>query len=202
MRRALPLLLLAACATPHVPAAVLGPGAGDVSEVALEVVSGGRRALAAPRAALFDEIARVTAGRTATPLSAVDAFTAAATAELEKKGVHAGMDRRPGLAVLRIALHDLEIRNGAAAGAVAFVSAEYVLVDAQGASLWRAVERRLPIRLGGPDLTRSEVMRVAAVAVHRALAAFPAPAPVPRRPLDVAGGAGDRDGTTHQVGRR
>lgn len=176
MRRLLPLLLLAACARPQVRAAIVDPGVADVHEVSLEVRDESRRALATPRPDLIDQIGRL-AGRTATPFSAVDAFTAAATIELEQKGIHARADRRPATPVFRITIHDLEIRNGAAAGAVAFVSARFVLVDATGESLWEAVEQRLPIRLGGPDVTRSQLARIAAEAVGHALSSFPPPAP-------------------------
>ncbi len=163
---------------PHVRATVRAQGAAGVREVILEVLDGSQRPLIAPRPGLIDRIAQLTANGTA-PYSAIDAFTAAVAAELEAKGVawdggHPGGAMRTDLPVLRITLTDLEIQDAAAAGAVAFVSASYALVDAKGESTWEVAENRLPIRLGGPDLTRSVLARIAAEAVHQGLASFPA----------------------------
>jgi hypothetical protein len=174
MHRLLPLLLLAACARSYVRGAVIDPGAGNVREVTLEVRNESERPLDPPRPGLIDQVGRLF-GRTPAPFSAVDAFTAAAMIELEQRGIHARADRRPEAPTFRIAIRDLEIRNRAEADAVAFVSASYVLADATGESLWEAVEQRMPIRLGGPDLTSSQLTRIAAEAVRRALSSFPMP---------------------------
>lgn len=167
------LLLLSACAAPHTRTLVVLPGAASVREATAEVVNATGRELPAPRPGFGDEVARVAAGRVVPPFSTADAFASAAAAGLREKGVNVVGGRHPDLAVLRLTLLDFEIRNHDAAGAVAFVSARYLLLDPKGESLWEAAQTRLPIRLGGPDLTRSELARIAAEAVDHALSSFP-----------------------------
>lgn len=170
MRPLLPLLLVAACAAQQPDA----PGAARslaVRQARIEVNSEGARPLAAPRRDLGDQIGRLWK-EPATPPSAVDAFAAAAAVELEKRGIQTRRGGDSTLPVLRIALRDLDLRNGEAAGSVAFVSARYTLVDAGGEALWETEQERLPVRLGGPDLTESTLARIAAVAVGRALASL------------------------------
>lgn len=173
MRRLLLLfLLLAACAKPHVRAAPTGP-AGGIREVTLQVVNASRRPLDTPRPDILGEIGRLRSGRGAASFSATDAFAVAAETELGKKGVRTRTDQAPDLPVFRITLHDLEIRDSASAGAVAFVSARYALLGAKGESLWETVEKRFPIGLGGPDLTDSVLARIARESVRHALSNFP-----------------------------
>jgi hypothetical protein len=174
MRRALVLLLLSGCAAPNTRTLVALPGAASVRETTVEVVNATGRELPAPRSGLVDEIARVTAGGAASPFSTADTFAAAAAAGLRERGVNAVSGRHPELPVLRLTILDFEIRDRGAAGAVAFVSARYLLLDTEGEALWEAAETRLPSRLGGSDLTRSELARIAAKAVDRALSSFPA----------------------------
>ena len=69
--------------------------------------------------------------------------------------------------------HRPGIQVAAAAGAVAFVSASYALVDAKGQSTWEVAENRLPIRLGGQHHLLVVLARIAAEAVHQGLASFP-----------------------------
>jgi hypothetical protein len=172
MRRLVALVLLAACARP--PVQVTGPraGAAALGDVRVEVVDASPRPLAASRFGLIQEVGRVTGGPHDAPPSAVDAFSAAATAALETKGI--GVRSGPGLPVLRVTLHDIDVRGRGASGAVAFVTARYALESAAGELLWEATQTRLPIRLGGPDLTSSQLARVAAEAVRHALRSLPA----------------------------
>lgn len=180
MHRLLPLLLLAACAPRHDPAAV-NSRAVEVRQltlqVTLDVANESRRPLDLPRPDVVDQAARLR-GRSIEPFSTEDAFAAAATIELERRGLRVHTDHRThpraGLAVFRITLHDIDVRDGGTAGAVAFVSAEYTLTDEAGRSQWKHVDRRLPIRLGGPDLMESQLARIATEAVRRALAPLPA----------------------------
>jgi hypothetical protein len=177
MHRALVLLLLSACATPSIQARTTAPGTGSAREVRIEVVDASGRELPAPRSGAFDEIAHLTVGRTVPRLSTADAFSAAAAAGLRARGVTAVGDRNVEIPTFRVTILDFEIRNHDAAGAVAFVSAAYLLHDPRNQSHWEAAQTRLPIRLGGPDLTRSELTRIATEAVNRALSSFPAGLP-------------------------
>jgi hypothetical protein len=174
MRRLVPLVLLAACARP--PVHVTGPrvGVAAIDGVRVEVVDASPRPLAASRFGLVEEVGRVTGGRHDAPPSAVDAFRAAAAATLENKGLGVRSGPGPGLAVLRVTLRDIDVRGRGASGAVAFVTARYALESAAGEPLWEAVETRLPIGLGGPDLTSSQLARVATEAVRHALRSLPA----------------------------
>ena len=173
MRGALVLLLLSACAAPSTRALVVEPDAASVREAIVEVVNATGRELPAPRPGLVDEITRVTAGRAVSPFSMADAVAAAVAVGLRERGVKTASGRHSELPVLRVAILDFEIRDHDTAGAVAFVSARYQLLDTRHESLWEARQIRLPIRLGGPDLTRSELARIAAEAVNRALSSFP-----------------------------
>ena len=173
MRRFLPLLFLSACAVPHTRTVLVQPGVSSVQEAIVEVVNATGRALPAPRPGFVDEIARVASGGTHASFSTGEAFRVAAATELHEKGVSVVTDRTSELAVFRVTLRDFEIRDHDAAGAVAFVSARYLLLDAQQKSLWEVTQTRLPIRLGGPDLTRSEIARIAAEVVNAALSSFP-----------------------------
>lgn len=173
MRRAIPLLLLlSSCAAPHGRATAVEPRVIAVREAAIEVVNATGRELPAPRPGLYDEIARATGGP-ASPFSTADAFVAAAAIELRRKGISAVAERSANVPLLRVTLLDFEIRNQDAAGAVAFVSTKYLLLDAKQQSLWEAAEKHLPVRLGGPDLTRSALARIAAEVVSRGLSSFP-----------------------------
>jgi hypothetical protein len=173
MRRLLPLLFLSACAVPHTRTVLVEPGVASVQEAIVEVVNATGRDLPAPHPGFVDEIARVASGGTHASFSTGQAFREAAATELHKRGVSVVTGRTSELAVFRITLRDFEIRDPDAAGAVAFVSARYVLLDARQKSLWEVAETRLPIRLGGPDLTRSEIARIATEAVNAALSSFP-----------------------------
>jgi hypothetical protein len=173
MRGALGLLLLSACAASSTRALVTDPDAASVREAIVEVVNATGRELPAQRPGLVDEITRVTAGRAVSPFSMADAFSAAAAGSLRERGVKAVSGGHSELPVLRVTILDFEILDHDTAGAVAFVSARYLLLDTSDESLWEARQMRLPIRLGGPDLTRSELARIAGEAVNRALASFP-----------------------------
>jgi len=168
------VVLLSACAALNARTLVARPGAANVREASVEVVDVSGRELPAPRPGLVDEVARVVAGRAVAPASMADAFSAAVATELRERGVSTVAGRHAQLPVLRVTILDFEIRDHDTAGAVAFVSARYLLLTAKKESLWEAEEVRLPIRLGGPDLTRSELARIATEAVHRALSSFPA----------------------------
>ena len=173
MRRFLPLLFLSACAGPHTRTVLVEPGVSSVQEAIVEVVNATGRELPAPRPGFVDEIARVASSGTHASFSTGEAFRVAAATELHKRGVSVATGRSPELPVFRVTLRDFEIRDHDAAGAVAFVSARYVLLDAQQRSLWEVTQTRLPIRLGGPDLTRSEIARIAAEVMNAALSSFP-----------------------------
>lgn len=174
MRRLVALVLLAACARP--PVQVTGPRAGAtaIGDVRVEVVDASPRPLATSRFGLIQEVGRVTGGRHGAPPSTVDAFAAAAAAALEKRGFGVRTAPGPALPVLRVTLHDIDVRGRGASGAVAFVTARYALESAAGDLLWEATQTRLPIGLGGPDLTSSQLTRVAAEAVRHALRSLPA----------------------------
>ncbi len=167
------LLLLSACTLPRTRTILADPRAADVQAATVQVVDATGRDLAAPRPGAVDVLARAAFGRPISIVSAVDAFSAAAAAALRARGIRVEPAHAE-LPVLRITLLDFEIRNHDAAGAVAFVSATYVLDAGDGVTLWNVAERRLPIRLAGPDLTRSELARIADEAVGAGLASLPA----------------------------
>ena len=176
MRRVFSLLFLSACAVPHTRTVLVEPGVADVQEAIVEVVNATGRELPAPRPGFVDEIARVASGGAPATFSTGEAFRVAAAIELHERGVRVVTGRTSELAVFRVTLRDFEIRDHDAAGAVAFVSAKYLLLDGRQKSLWEVTQTRLPIRLGGPDLTRSEIARIAAEALNAALSSFPASA--------------------------
>ena len=172
-----PVVLLAwiasGCATPTLRAD-LDAAPLNVGEAAIEVVNGTGRELPAPRPGPADEIARVAGWPSAGSFSTADVFAAEVASALREKGVER-VERRDGAPVFRVTLNDFDLRNVDTTAAVAFVSVSYALLDPDGRPLWQAAENRLPIRLGGPDLTRSELARIVAEAARRALASFPSP---------------------------
>jgi len=72
-----------------------------------------------------------------------------------------------------VAVRDVDLCNLPTAGAVAFVSTAYVLSDTDGVVFWEADETRLPVRLGGSDLTCAALAKIVAEAVSGALALLP-----------------------------
>jgi hypothetical protein len=173
MRGAAALLVLAACAGADVRWCPVEAETIAVEETAVEVVNATGRPLPEPRSGLVDEIARRATRIAPAPFSTAGAFSAAATAALREKGVRTSELRKAELPIFRVTVRDLEVRDADSAGAVAFVSASYALLDAQGHAVWTATQRRVPVRLGGPDLTRAAVTRIATEAVAHALDGFP-----------------------------
>lgn len=175
MRRLLPLILLAACAGPPERPVVASPAAAAVRAARLEVVDASRRPLVAARPGLVEQVARAAGRGSSERFSAVDAFRAAASDALEEKGLRVRTEA-PSLPAFRVTLHDVDLRGGAA-GAVAFVSAGYELLDATGHSVWATTQTRRPFVVGGPDLTRAQLVRIAGDAVREAVRSLPGSSP-------------------------
>ncbi len=171
-RAALLLVLVVACGFPRTRTTVADPRAADVRSAAVEVINGTGRDLPTPRPGVFETLARVAFGRQIPAVSAVEAFEEAAAAALRARGIRVESVKRA-VPVLRITLLDLEIRNEDAAGATAFVSATYALETADAVTLWSVAQQRVSFRLAGPDLTRSELARIADQAVSAGLASLP-----------------------------
>ena len=171
---ALAMVSMAACGYPRSRPVLTDPRAADVRSVIVRVVDASRHGLATPHQGAIATLARVASGRQFAAVSAVDAFSSAAEAALRTRGIRVEFGDG-GTAVLRIEIHEFEVYPDDAAQAVAcaFVSATYALAAADGVRLWKVEQHRMPFPFAGPDLTDSELARIADQAVDAGLASLP-----------------------------
>jgi len=166
------LVVCGACASvPRTQVLVDYKDAEPVRQVVLEAVNATGHDLPMPPPGIIEQAVRLVT-RTADAAPTVpDAFVRAATERLADMNIRvAASDRR-----LRITIRDWDVRDGAATGAVVFVTAEYELLGAHDEMLWHVRQDRLPVRPSGPNLDRSEVARVVGSCVDQALLSLPAP---------------------------
>jgi len=140
-----------------------------LNRLALEAVNASGHELPMPQAGLLEQVARLVMQQPDDETSLVDAFARAASDRLGamKIAVTPAATRR-----LRISLAGWDFHGGGAAGSVVFVTASYELLDPGGKRLWQVEQTRLPIRVDGPDLSRTEVARIARRCVEQAFASL------------------------------
>jgi hypothetical protein len=155
--------------------------AEPVDRVAVEAANATGNELPMPQPGIIEQAVRFVLGRPQTLSTIAEAFARAAADRLAAMHVHVESPRVTADQVLRITLRGWEVRDGVAAGTVVFVSADYELLDPGGNLLWEVAHDHLPIRLGGPNLSRHEVERIARNCIDSAFASLPAaPAAVAR----------------------
>jgi hypothetical protein len=137
--------------------------------VAIEAVNASGHELPMPQAGLLEQVARLITKQPDDEPSLVDAFARAASERLGamKIAVAPAAKRR-----LRISLAGWDFHGGGTAGSLVFVTASYELLDPGGERLWQVEQTRLPIRIDGPDLSRTEVAHIARRCVEQAFASL------------------------------
>jgi hypothetical protein len=170
------LVVCSACASaPRTHVLVDYKGAAPVQQVMIETVNATGHDLPMPPPGIVEQAVRfVTRASDAEP-TVPDAFERAAAERLADMHIRvaaatAGSDGR-----LRITLLDWDVRDGAATGAVVFVTADYRLLGAHDEVLWQVRQDHLPVRPSAPNLDRSEVTHVVGSCVDLALVSLPAP---------------------------
>lgn len=165
-------LICSACAAvPRTQVLVDYKGAEPVQQVVLEAVNATGQDLPMPPPGIVEQAVRLVMRTTDAQPTVPDAFARAATERLADMNIRVAASNRR----LRITIRDWDVRDGAATGAVVFVTAEYELLGAHDETLWHVRQDRLPVRPSGPNLDRSEVARVVGSCVDQALVSLPAP---------------------------
>ena len=132
-----------------------------------------------PEPGMIEQVVRFVLDRPQAHSTIADAFARAAADRIAETDVRIDSPRGATDHVLRIMLREWEVRDGVAAATVVFVSADYELLDPGGDVLWAVTHDHLPMRLGGPNLSRYEVERIARRCADLALASLPAARPAP-----------------------
>ncbi len=198
IRRAAALALaggaLCCGAPPRVRVALPYPPRQPARAVAVAVSNEtGRELPMPPPDVLARAIAAIT-GAGGRRCSVADAFEAALRSELARKAISV-VAADPAKPLLRLRLGGWDPYLDGAGASIVRVTADYELRTGEGTALWRVEERRLPVRVHGPNLNRAEVRRIAHEAVERALASLPAPPPGPLRDLPLRDGAAPSPGS-------
>jgi hypothetical protein len=139
---------------------------------AVTAVNDTGRELPMPQAGIIEQAVRVVSRQPQSDGTISGAFARAATARLVGRHVSVVPSDTAAAAQLQVHLTGWDVRDGASAGGVVFVSADYRLLDAQGTVLWEVKQDRLPVRLAGPNLSRHEVGRIADASVDAAFASL------------------------------
>lgn len=140
-----------------------------IEHVAVEALNATGHPLPLPPASIVEQAVRAVSKQPEPDSTVADAFARALTARVAFLNVRPAAADAPRL---RISLTAWDVHGGDAAGAVVFVSADYQLLGEHGEVWWHVRQDRLPVRLGGPNLSRDEVARVAGRCVEQALTSW------------------------------
>lgn len=168
------LILCSACAiTPHTKVLVEYTRAEPIERVAVEVVNATGQELPMPQAGIIEQAVRLVTRQPEPESTVTDAFVRAATEHLTGMNLRVDTSDTTAGWRLRVTLESWDVRDNGTAGAVVVVSANYQLLDSDGAVSWEAQQDRLPVRLDGPNLSRHEVAHIARTCVDLGLASLP-----------------------------
>ncbi len=151
-------------------------GTEPVRTVTVSALDATGRDLPMPQAGLIEQAVRLVTRQPPLTTTIPDAFATAAIERLAQLQVQIATAGSTAAQRLEINLTRWDLRDDGASGAVAFVSANFQLLDQHGSLLWAVEQDRLPVRFSGPNLSRYEVARIARTCVEAALASLPTPA--------------------------
>jgi hypothetical protein len=148
-------------------------GAEPVHALAVDAVNATGRDLPLPPAGLIEQAVQMLTREAPATGTIPDAFATAAAERLAESQVRIEAAGGAAQSRLVITLRRWEVRDDGGSGAVAFVDASYDLHDEHGPVVWAVEQNGLPVRLSGPNLSRSEVARIARTCIDAAVASLP-----------------------------